>query len=90
MTASSTILYATALSVAATTPSEGTLRTTVELNGKGQCIQVLWNRSDSSFGEVKEKAETKADVRHGAKVLGTERLIRGRWRVVAMGDNCPL
>lgn len=84
------LLYATALTVAAAVPKEGTMRTTIELGRTGNAIQLLWDKKDISFYEVKQQAYAKAPAREGIAVLGTEVFTKGRWRVVAVGDNTPV
>jgi hypothetical protein len=86
---SSALLYATAMTVAASTPHEGLYRTIAEVNDKGATIGICWVPRETRYMQVREKLESKADARHGARILGTEVFTRGRWRVVQVGDECP-
>lgn len=78
-----------ALTMSAALPAEGVFRTTAAIDKRGHEIQVMWKRSESTFASVRERAEEMASARDGARILGTEIFRRGRWRVVAMGDNVP-
>jgi ribosomal silencing factor RsfS len=85
----SVLRYATALTVAAAAPHEGLYRTVAEVNDMGDTIGVCWVPRETQYAQVRDALESRADARHGARILGTEVFTRGRWRVVQVGDECP-
>jgi hypothetical protein len=77
------------MTVAASKPREGLYRTVAEVNDRGDMVGICWVPSETRFDQVRDALESRSSARHGALILGTEMLVRGRWRVVQVGDEYP-